>query len=153
MGNQIVTALPSPMTGPTLDAKKSPSQNREFRNLLLGPINEDFDQFRDLPLGPWCFIGAEDIYAEWHKLPFVDAIDSAEKKDVIDVVSRWYANDLAHKWGEELNRRHDTSHSFEYWRFVLIAWLLTAVQGLLLRFTHIERFVEIYGKNNLTVVS
>lgn len=152
MGDQTVTALSSPMTEPMPDAKKSHSGNQDFENLLLARINEDFDPSIDLPLGPWCFIGAEDIYAEWHKLPFVDAIDSAEKRDAIDVVSRWYANDLARKWGKELNRRHGTSHSSEYWRFVLIAWLLTAVQGLLLRFAHIERFVAQYGDQNLKVV-
>tara|TARA_Y100001954_G_C15806629_1_gene603006 strand:+ start:1100 stop:2920 length:1821 start_codon:yes stop_codon:yes gene_type:complete len=152
MGGQVVTAHSLPITEPMLEAKNSHVGRQEFQNLLLTPINEGFDPSSDLPLGPWCFIGAEDIFPQWHKLPFVDAIDSGEKKDAIDLVSRWYANDLARKWGEELNRRHNTAHSTEYWRFVLIAWLLTAVQGLLLRFTHIERFVAQHGDQNLKVV-
>jgi putative transferase (TIGR04331 family) len=133
--------------------KRLPHQrlNASLNNLILSQVDDQFNPHTDLPLGPWCFIGAEHVYPDWHKLPFVDAPDSLDKMDAISRTSRWLANDLARKWGRKLNRRHGVDHGMDYWRFVLIAWLLSASQGQLLRFVHIQAFVAAHGNLNLNV--
>jgi putative transferase (TIGR04331 family) len=115
------------------------------KRLFLSQVDNSFDPAHDAVIGPWCFVGAEDIYPSWHELDFIDVLGTREALDENDVITRHLVWSLIEDWGKKLNQRHHISYSNRYWRFVLISWMLAAVQGFWSRYIHIREFVRIYG--------
>lgn len=122
-----------------------------YERLVLSQVDDNFDVEKDLAFGPWCFIGKEECVPTWTELNFVDALETPELLGKAENITRKLTNKLVRVWGQKLNILHETNHSLIYWRFVLIAWLLTAVQGLWSRYVHAVAFVERYGEQQLVV--
>lgn len=122
-----------------------------YNRLIISQIDRTFDPEVDVPLGPWCFIGAEKIYPSWVDLDFVDVFRSAEDLDEAEIKCRRLAVFLISKWTTSLNQKHKVNYSSTYWRFVLISWMLSSVQGLWNRYKHIDTFIDKYAGHSLEV--
>lgn len=121
------------------------------KRLILHRIPTDFEPENDIAVGPWCFIGAEDVCSDWEDLPFVEPFSTPDTLAAADLKSRRLANQLAVEWAEALNRRHGRQYSVAYWRTLVILWLVAGVQSTWRRFRHVEELVARHGEEHLTV--
>jgi hypothetical protein len=112
------------------------------RQLIIDRIPDDFDPDRHVPLGPWCFYGAERVYPDWDKLPFVDPFGDAEQRCAADAATRGLANEILDRMWRDLNARHSTHHSRAFWHVVLASWLLELVQVAWRLYAHLGCFIE-----------
>ncbi len=112
------------------------------KKLIITRVSKSFDPLGQEVLGPWCFVGSEDIYPEWENLEFVDAFTDIKQLETEETNCRKLSAVLCTKFGKKLNEKHNKSYSFSFWRLILISWILSSVQGLWTRYRHIERFVE-----------
>ena len=112
-----------------------------MRELVLTRIKPDFDPGSLIAIGPWCFVGAEDVYPGWEDLDFVDPIDTSARLEDADARTRSLANQLARRWTETMNARHAREYSHKFWRTLLISWLLYTCQATWRRYRHVEEIV------------
>jgi len=121
------------------------------KQLILSRITDDFDPVRDVPLGPWCFGGLENVYPQWQSLPFVDAFENSNE------IYQWYVKSgklsaaLAWRLTHALNRRHSTTYSVLFWREILIPFLCLIIQWSLSRYIHIAKFIERHQQDRFDV--
>ncbi|OFX08810.1 MAG: hypothetical protein A2516_08620 [Alphaproteobacteria bacterium RIFOXYD12_FULL_60_8] len=121
------------------------------QQLILARIGTDFDPRTQVPLGPWCFLGKEGVYADWEKLPFFDVFDDAETQWAHWLQVRKLANHLVRRLATELNTRHGTNYGLRYWRELLLLWLLLLIQTSWVRYLHIKAFIEKWPGKPLAV--
>ncbi len=121
------------------------------RRLFISKVDSTFNPNADIAFGPWCFIGAEDIYSEWETIEFIDPFIEHKKLVEAERLSRRLADRLVPVWAVRLNERHGIDRSFDFWRFTLILWLLVSIQALWTRYRHAEKFIEKHGDQNLSV--
>jgi hypothetical protein len=112
------------------------------RQLIIDRIPDDFDPDRHVPLGPWCFYGAERVYPDWDTLAFVDPFGVAEQRCAADAATRGLANEMLNRSWSDMNARHCTDHSRAFWHVVLASWLLELVQVSWRLYAHLGCFVE-----------
>lgn len=123
-----------------------------MKRLILSTIPDDFDPDRDIPLGPWCFLGMEEIYPEWEKLPFQpEPFPSPESLANASRLTCNYANELIPVISEELNKLNGTKHSNKFWRLMIMPWLLTLIQALWDRENRLLQFIEKYKNIKMQV--
>lgn len=116
--------------------------NAEFSHrLILGRLPADADPVRDMPLGAWCFVGAEDVWPDWESRPFADAYDTVEEYcTAADQVCGLVEIKLL-ELAETLNRRHGVDYSPNWWRIVLMPWLHVVLEGMWVRYVHLRRAI------------
>ena len=119
--------------------------------LILGQIPADFDPRRDLPIAAWCFLGAEDVYAEWEDLAFYDALTDANELARAGDAIRLLANHLLGAWQRDLDRRHGSRHTREYWRILVLPWLLQVCHAVWMRWQVVREFVDRHRETRLAV--
>lgn len=111
--------------------------------LFVGPVDERFDAERDLALGPWCFLGRETLVPGWEDLSFVEPFADGERQVEAKALLLPYAEALMRALAPEFNRRHGVEHSIDYWRLLLVPWLLgLPLQVVWKRLHHIQAFIE-----------
>lgn len=115
------------------------------RRLVVDTIPPDFRPDTHVALGPWCFFGAEDIYAEWDSLDFVDPFADAASRKEAGRVSRALAHTLLDRLWLEMNQRHGVNYSRAFWRVVLIDWLLHLTMMCWRIWGHVEAFMARVG--------
>ena len=122
-----------------------------LRRLFLSTVSDDFNPQIDIALGEWCFAGKEEIWPEWHQqefyTPFNNFLDRGKQADA----TRWLAHQLISDLASELNVRHGTEYSIEFWHRQLINWTLHLVQGSWKLYKLLEHTVEIYGDKTLEI--
>ena len=111
--------------------------------LYLSAIDADYRVDRDHVLGPWCFIGNEDIAPQWESQTFLEAFESPESiaqasSDCSDLTAY-----LVAQWGEKLNERHGTNYETSFWSPLLTRWIFHSVGAAWRRWNLIQRFIEI----------
>jgi len=110
--------------------------------LWLHQVDESFDPETDAVIGPWCFQGVEDKHPEWTRLPFGSRFeDGAEIYQAANDI-RVFANALVPPFAERLNRQHGVSHGLEYWRTILLPWLIFVLPAIYRRYVEIADFVS-----------
>ena len=122
-----------------------------MKKLYLEVIDELYDPKVDYTLGPWCFIGAENLYPEWENIEFIEPFENIKSLSEAELFTRNLANQYAIKLTTTLNAQHSRNFSVEYWRSMLILWLIALIQALWRRYKHIENFVQVYKGENLNV--
>ena len=109
--------------------------------LWLHQVDESFDPRTDAVIGPWCFQGVEDKYPQWIRLSFASRFeDAVEIHQAADVI-RIFANALVPQFAERLNHHHGVSYGLEYWRTVLLPWLIFVLPAIYRRYIEIDDFV------------
>lgn len=131
--------------------KGSYSAMEPMNRIFLSQVDASFHPDTDIAFGPWCFIGAETFYPRWPELDFIDALSTPESLVTADRFTRDLANALVPIWAQRLNAQHGTHYDVTFWRFVLIGWLLTGVQGCWARYLHAKEFISRYGAQEMSV--
>lgn len=115
------------------------------RRLIVDTIPSDFRPETHVALGPWCFFRAEEIYPEWDSLEFVDPFADANARKEAGKVTRALAHTLLDRLWPEMNRRHGLNYSREFWRVVLMDWLLHLTMMCWRIWGHVEIFIARAG--------
>ncbi|NQU57969.1 MAG: hypothetical protein HQ513_12105, partial [Rhodospirillales bacterium] len=133
-----------PLEQPAADEKARP-------RLCLEQIDAAFDPLRDVPAGPYCFTGVEDIYPDWEKLTFDDPFPDLQGIEAgaenIRRLNAYWVDRLTH----ELNARHGLSYSRRFWYVVITPWLLELIQFAWQRYLIVERLIARHGDRDITV--
>ena len=112
------------------------------KSFILDVITQTFNPEQDIPLGPWCFQGVENIYPDWDRLDFIHPFENAAEMDEASyqVISLYEGRVLDFTKG--MNTYHRTSLSLFSWRHLLLGWYVMLTQVSYTRFRHIEKFIE-----------
>ncbi len=130
---------------PTIGKK---TQNRVLHIDRIGPT---FNPSFDIALGPWCFLGAEEIYPNFEELPYSRPIENPDHLITEAKQVRILANYLAHFYGQKLNKRHNRDYSSGYWRLLLLPWIIAVTQTAWLRYLEIKIFIKNHSGENFDV--
>ncbi len=121
------------------------------RRIFLTEPPPDFDFDRDLVIGPWCFVGVEDRFPGWDKLPFEEPIRSpAEQKSACSDTEQ-LALLTAERLGRDIGPGSGGGHGGRYWRSLLYMWLMTCAQLLWRRYLYVSAMVERHGNEPFSV--
>jgi putative transferase (TIGR04331 family) len=132
-------------------ASNAEAENGTAGRLILGAADSEFDPARDIALGPWCFVGAENLFPRWEQLAFPDPFATPDAWVEADRACRRLANQLIPEWAARMNARHGRSYSVKFWRVLLLNWLTTAVPALWSRYRFVEETIRAHGRRPLTV--
>ena len=121
------------------------------RRLFLDTVPDNFDPELDIAIGPSCFVGREHIWPEWDRHSFDDPLADSDIQWRDWMRTRILANRMSRMIGQDLNRRHGTYYGPRYWRELTLLWLLLLIQSAWLRYLQINRAIERWGNETLTV--
>jgi len=114
-------------------------------------VPEDFDPRHQIPIGPWCFVDREDASPGWEDLEFHDAVSSGDDVRRHALSARAIAESMVADVATRLNERHQRNHSLEYWRTLLVPWLLALSQVAWKRYLTVTDFVRRHGDESFEV--
>jgi putative transferase (TIGR04331 family) len=114
-----------------------------MRRLYLGQIPLSFSPDKDSAFSVNCFLGREQVYPEWEKLPFIRSLNNADllKKAEAQIASLAYHNILP-KLVNDLNAQHNTSYDLNFWCFILNPWLFTALNLSWILYYQLTNFID-----------
>ncbi len=112
-----------------------------MRTILLSRAGPDFNPDGQVPIGPWCFVGVEEVYPQWEDLPFSDTFAEQGKLTAANMTYR-LSGSMAAKLGGALNKRHERNYSTIFWRFVLMPWILWVVDLTWRTWLHTQAFID-----------
>lgn len=119
--------------------------------LFLAQVEGDFNPARNLALGPWSFVGSEDVYPAWESLEFTDPFPTADELVKAELVANRLGRHLIHETGTALNSRHGVSYGPAFGHALLAPWLLALVHGSWVRFQYLRAFAARHGNEPLSV--
>ncbi|MDD5429062.1 MAG: hypothetical protein PHI58_07525, partial [Candidatus Omnitrophica bacterium] len=122
-----------------------------MKRIILSTIPDDFDPANDIPLGPWCFLGKENVCPDWTELEFTDPYGSPEEMAAAAKESIAIGNEILPKLAKQLNSANGCNYSEGFWHDVLTTWLLTLIQTTQDRYSRITKLIERYGSEECTV--
>ena len=134
---------------PVCMAPTAPATER--RRLVLGRAHAGFDSAADVAIAPWCFLAAEEAFANWQALPFVDGIATPEDRAQAARDVRLLANHWVDRMAESLERRHGETHDREYWRILVLPWLLYVLQAAWKRYRLVADFAARHAGERFVV--
>lgn len=130
------------MTNVGMASAARPLEDVDVGRLILDAIPADFDPRSDVAIAPWCFLDREDVYPEWEDLPFTDVgIDHDDRARTGANLCR-LANFLLPTWRRRLEDAHGLAHDEEYWRILLMPWLVFMCQAMWKRYQIVEAMVR-----------
>lgn len=132
-------------------ARPSDDRARESGVLYLTSIDAQFDSARDIALGPHCFIGAEQTFPDWPNLTFAEPFEDEAALEKGEKHLRGLINHLLPGIVDKLNAYHGTSYSIDFWRIIVLPWLIELSQNSWIRFLRLEKILGQYGDRALTV--
>lgn len=144
---------------PTLPLKpqNSPGVDTAHRHdpatgvLHLTTIDGGFDESRDVALGPHCFIGRDEALPEWRGLVFAEAFPDEPALETAEKNLRGLVNHLLPGIADRLNAYHGTSHSIDFWRIIVLPWLIELMQKAWTSYARLRLMIDQYGDRPLTV--
>jgi len=123
----------------------------ERKRLIINQIPADFDFAKDVPLAPRCFHSMEENFPGWEDLSFIDIYEDPKEIDIDAEKVRRYADSLVESLVPEFNAMHGRKYSYEYWRVLLLPWVILIMQSVWKNFRNISEFVRVYSDVNLEV--
>lgn len=115
------------------------------RQLYHTRIDSAYDADRDFALGPWCFIGREDVFPGWEDLPFTDPFRGTHSlRRNADAVGDLVSFSIR-RIGRELNARHSTDHELPFWWPLLVRWVANMTMASWTRWVRLGEFVRDNG--------
>jgi len=119
--------------------------------LYLTTVPGDFDSSRDVAAGPWCFSGVEDEHPGWMELKFIDPFDGADEVAEAGEHVQKLADSLVPGLAAELNAYHGTDYEPDFWRIILIYWIVETVQYSWSRYIQTKKLVQSLSSRRLRV--
>lgn len=123
-----------------------------MKELIIGAIPDDFSPEKHIPLGPFCFVGKEDVYPDWENLdfmpdPFTSVDELAEADEKTASFARWKLAEL----GLQLNEKYGLNYSYRFWSILLYPWLSTLIQATWERQARVNNLLEAYQDEAIKV--
>jgi putative transferase (TIGR04331 family) len=123
-----------------------------MKQLWLGLGPDNYDSKKDILLGPWCVLGKEKVYPDINKIEFApDPITSLEEMRYSESLTRNFAESYLPILAGELNNKLGVNHSDQFWRIILMPWLLTLVQITWLKQRLINNFIKAHKDEEIFV--
>lgn len=123
-----------------------------MKTLVLGSIPDNFSPSTHLPLGPWCFVGREEVFENWESLDFeLDPFTSPDELDSAAGSTSKYANALVPELAEKLNSINGTGYSTDFWRILVMPYLLSLIQSTWERQVRLREFLVRHKDESLRV--
>lgn len=117
----------------------------------LSTIDDHFDDQRDFALGPHCFLGREDVFPEWQDHLFIEAFPDEASLEIAEKNVRGLVNHLLPGLVDRLNTYHGTAYSIDFWRLIILPWLIELSQRSWVIYTKINNIRAQAGDRPLTV--
>ena len=119
--------------------------------LNLTTIDGAFDAVRDIAAAPLCFIGRENAFPNWQELQFAEPFpDEAALEAAAEHISG-LADYLLPELTQRLNAHHGTSYSTDFWRLIVLPWLLELIQRTWTSFARLSVIADQAGEKQITV--
>ena len=123
-----------------------------MKRLILSTIPDDFDPERDLPLGPFCFIGKEHVYAGWENVDFLpDPFLNMEVILEAEKVTVSYIKNLIRPLTDELNTKNVTGYSEKFWQIIILPYVFVLIHAVFERQARLFQFIEKYKNEPIFV--
>jgi len=119
--------------------------------LHLSTIDGTFDSARDLAIGPHCFIGRDEALPEWQSLVFAEPFPDEAALEIADENIRGLINYLLPGIADKLNAYHGTSYSVDFWRVLVLPWLIELAQKTWTSFSRLSMIVDQCDDRPMTV--
>ena len=114
-----------------------------MKELILGKIPPHFSPNEHQPISPSCFLGAEALYPEWEKLPFVsDPLSDPDLLKKTALEANAYFSSLLEEYADTLNSTNQTELSLKFWKVFLGPWLSHIVHNVLQKYIYVQAFLE-----------
>ncbi|HAZ03487.1 MAG: hypothetical protein A2W90_16660 [Bacteroidetes bacterium GWF2_42_66] len=123
-----------------------------MRRLILSTIPDNFNPQTDIIIGPWSLIGKENLYPEWEIFKFEP--DLFETNDEISInvkITVDFAEYYMVRLSNYLNEINKTNYSIEFWRLLILPWLLTLVQTTWDRQLRVNKLLEKYSSEEIEI--
>lgn len=123
-----------------------------MKRLLLGPAPDDFSPDSHVPLGPFCFLGREDRFPGFEDLDYLpEPLQDPDKLERESKIAVAFADRMLPLLVDHLNRCNNANHSPEFWRLLLMPWLVPFAQVLRERQIAIRQVVAVLGSEPILV--
>ena len=123
-----------------------------MKRLWLGLGPDKFDRKKDILSGPWCVQGKEHLYPDLNSIQFIDdPMHSLEERRSAETLTRNFAELYLKILAEKLNSKLGINHIENFWRIMLMPWLLTIVQITWLKQKLINDFIKANKNEEISV--
>jgi putative transferase (TIGR04331 family) len=119
--------------------------------LHLTSIEGAFDKDYDVALGPHCFIGRDEVFPKWQNLVFAEPFPDEATMEMTEKNLRGLVNYLLPGITDKLNAYHSTSYSTDFWRVLVLPWLIELVQKTWTSYTRLSQIIDQCGDRTMTV--
>jgi len=123
-----------------------------MKRLIISHIPDDFDPDNDLLFGPFCLIGHEDSFTKWDSYKIIpDPIRTiSELKNANEYTVKW-SESILHLLKDKLNNFCCLNKSTDFYRVLLLPWLLRYVQVFWERYLKVQNLKTEYSDTELTI--
>ena len=115
-------------------------------------IEDCFDPQNDVAFGPHCFLGRENVYKHWMDLPYVKAFSNESELTKEEIELRNLVNYLLPSIANKLNKFHQTNHSEEFWRLIIMPWLIELSQRAWTSFLKASALIKMLNEKDMLVL-
>jgi len=119
--------------------------------LHLTTIEDAFDPSRDVAFGPHCFIGRDNSFPKWQEITFVEPFPDEASLVAAEENVRGLVNHLLPGLVQQLNAYHGTTYSIDFWRLLVLPWLIELTQKSWASFVRLRQLYDRFGDRPLTV--
>ena len=119
--------------------------------LYLTTIDAKFDRAKDIAIGPHCFIGRDEIFPGWRKLIFAEPFPDERVIEIEEKKLRGLVNYLLPGIADKLNAYHGTSYSIDFWRILILPWLIDLSQKIWTSYARIRILINRFGDRPIRV--
>ena len=130
---------------------KSKEQDMSSGVCYLTTIEDLFVLGQDIAIGPHCFVGRDEVFPEWKSLVFADPIPTEDAMEENEKMLRGLLNHLLPEITTRLNHYHGTSYSIEFWRIIVIPWLIELLQMTWTSFIRLRMVIDQNSSRLITV--
>ncbi|MDG2449487.1 MAG: hypothetical protein P8M34_07605, partial [Saprospiraceae bacterium] len=120
--------------------------------LIMGQIPDDFNVDKHIALGPFCFLGKENIYPKWEQIKFIpDPFDTPESLFENNKKLVLFTLKIIPELIAFLNKEKCTNKSELFWKPILYPWLYSFLETLWERQNRLINFVNAHKNNEISV--
>ncbi len=92
-------------------------------------------------LGPWCFRDEAEKEKYWDSHQFIELFNGKEFEEA-SLYIRGLSEKLLIEYSQRLNNLHSRNYSLEYWRILLMPWIIRSLEIFFIRFKQIKKFSD-----------
>ena len=93
-------------------------------------------------LGPWCFRDEAEKEKYWDSHQFIELFVNGEEFEDASLYIRGLSEKLLIQYSQRLNNLHSRNYSLEYWRILLMPWIIRSLEIFFIRFKQIKKFSD-----------